>query len=71
MLCILLFFSGCCLKTEVFKQLYYPTEIGKAETDLSISAVKAGVASFFENRRKITIAGSGSISKNSLRGFTG
>jgi hypothetical protein len=22
MLCILLFFSGCCLKTEVFKQLY-------------------------------------------------
>jgi hypothetical protein len=23
MLCILLFFSGSCLKTEVFKQLYY------------------------------------------------
>jgi hypothetical protein len=23
MLCILLFFSDCCLKTEVFKQLYY------------------------------------------------
>jgi hypothetical protein len=22
MLCILLFLSGCCLKTEVFKQLY-------------------------------------------------
>jgi hypothetical protein len=32
MLCILLFFSGSCLKTEVFKQLYY--SYPKTDTEL-------------------------------------
>jgi hypothetical protein len=51
MLRILLFLSGCCLETEVSKQLYYVKTITKAAAGLSgvknvAADVKGGTVSF-------------------------